>query len=77
MQIVLSFENVSSAAAEEVNSTTSSSTTLAVAHDSSAEEIREAVWSLADRSFDGYIGDLHVSREVNGAEGLQAYTYVS
>lgn len=74
MQIVLSFENVSSLATEEVTNTTTS-TTLAVAHDSSAEEMREAVLSLADHSFDGFIGDLHVSREVNGAEGLQAYRY--
>lgn len=51
-------------------------TTLAVAHDSSAEEIREAVLSIANHSFDGFIGDLQVSREVNGAEGLQAYRYL-
>lgn len=72
MKIVLAFENASSPM-EEVTNATASSTTLAVAHDSSAEEIRQAVLSLADHSLDRFIGDLQVSREVNGAEGLQAY----
>lgn len=51
------------------------SATLALAHDVSADEMKEAVASLADDSFDGFIGDLHVSRESNGAEGLQSYRW--
>lgn len=47
--------------------------TVAVAHDASAEEMKEAVMSLAAESLDGYVGELDVSREVNGAEGLQVY----
>lgn len=49
------------------------SATLAIAHDVSADEMKEALASLADDSFDGFVGDLHVSRESNGAEGLQSY----
>lgn len=60
-----------------MDNATTSSTTLAVAHDSSAEDIREGVLSLAGNSFDGSIGDVRVSREVNGAEGLQAYRYAN
>lgn len=48
---------------------------LAVAHDCSAEEMKEAILSLAAASLDDYVGELDVSREVNGAEGLQVYRY--
>lgn len=69
-QIVLSFEGVPSSATEEA-----ANTTLAIAHDSSAEEMKDAVLALAAESLDGYVGELDVSREVNGAGGLQAYRY--
>lgn len=71
-QIVLSFEGVSSSATEE-----GEISTLAVPHDSSAEDMKEAILSLAAKSFDGFVGELDVSREVNGAEGLEVYRYVS
>lgn len=51
------------------------SATLALAHDVSADEMKEAISSLADESLDGFVGDLHVSRESNGAEGLQSYRW--
>lgn len=64
-QVILSFENTSS--------TVASSATLALAHDVSADEMKEAINFLAAESLDGFVGDLHVSRESNGAEGLQSY----
>lgn len=73
-QIVLSFENDSFAATEEVGNLTASSS-LAVAHDASAEEMEDAIMSLAETASDGFIGDLDVSRESNGAQGLQAYRF--
>lgn len=75
-QIVLHFENSSFAAAEEVDNLTSTSS-LAVAHDSSAEEMKDALMSLAENALDSFIGELDVSRENNGAQGLQAYRYGS
>lgn len=69
-QIILSFENSSSAAEE------ATSTTVPMAHDSSAEDMKEAILSLAESFFDDFVGELDVSREVNGAAGLEAYRYI-
>lgn len=35
--------------------------------------MKEAIIYLAENSLDGYIGEVDVSRESNGAGGLQAY----
>lgn len=69
-QIVLSFEGAPSSATEEGDIST-----LAVPHDSTAEEMKAAILSLAAESLDGYVGELDVSRDFTGAEGLQAYRY--
>lgn len=58
VQIVLSFGNRSS---------------VSVSHDASAEKMMAAIESLAHESLDGFLGRIDVSREANGAEGLQAY----
>lgn len=66
-QIILSFEDSSSATED------ATSATLAMGHDSSAEDMKEAILSLAESSFDDFVGGLDVSREVNGAAGLEAF----
>lgn len=58
-----------------VGNSTSIDGTVYVAHDASADEMRNAIAVAADASLDGYIGDLLVSRESNGAQGLQTYRY--
>lgn len=67
-QILLSFEGVQNSATEE-----GETSTLAVPHDSTAEGMKEAILSLAAGSLDGSVGKLDVSRDLNGAAGLQAY----
>lgn len=46
---------------------------VSVAHDASAEEMREALTSLIEASMDGFVGEIFVSRQTNGAEGMGAY----
>lgn len=46
---------------------------VVVAHDASAEEMQRAIERLLQASWDGSAGQVVVSREQNGPEGLQAY----
>lgn len=62
---MLSVENISAAAGP--------GTTLVVAHDASAEEMKEAILAIAEGTLGGFVGNIYVSRYPNGAEGLQAY----
>lgn len=74
-QIMISFENASYSTTEETANATGSAS-LAVTHDASADEMKEAILSLAEGSLDAAVGTVDVSREANGAEGLQAYRCV-
>ena len=67
VQIVLSLANATSYEGK--------SPTKAVAHDASAEDMRKAIISLVDDSLDNTAGEIRVSRDPNGAKGLQTFRY--
>lgn len=66
VQITLSVGNGTSGAE-------SGGSSARIAHDASAEDVRLAITNLVEESLEGHVGDLLVSRESSGAEGLQAY----
>lgn len=55
--------------------TDSGGSAVSIAYDASAEDMKNAITNLGKESLDGYVGDLLVSRESNGAKGLQAYRW--